>query len=435
MPKWLNWLLLAILAIISVQIIALFKMPSNASQLPSDAGDKEQLTLHFMSNWGEGDPRAKTLQQILDEYAEQNSLTIINESMYGDDFFDNLKINFASSDDPDIFAASPNDDIASLIQAGKIISLDSFLKNDPKWLDGFKSGVLDYDMYEDKIYGVPLELVYQCLFINTDLFNEYNIPIPTTYDDLKLAILMFRREQVIPIAYNSLSEGAYLYENLITRLGSKSEIENNPKNIFPPDAYLDGIVYLKELYQLGAFPWEAFMLDDQGKDDLFINKKAAMLVQGSWFISQLPRDDSTVSLAAFPYFSDKREYADGIVLDVGNGNFYMSAKAFSNPGKRQAAIGLLKKLTSPETALKFANETGMFTAIKLDGYKLDQSRLAQEGAALVANAKYTVRPVHSVLGKRTWNDGVVKKLPYILDDMDSSPKDAARALWYSIWEQ
>ena len=50
------------------------------------------------------------------------------------------------------------------------------------------------------------------------------------------------------------------------------------------DAYIKGMDYMRELYRLHAFPDNLFMIDDKGRNNLFLEKKAAMIVQGSWFI-------------------------------------------------------------------------------------------------------------------------------------------------------
>lgn len=67
------------------------------------------------------------------------------------------------------------------------------------------------------------------LYVNKDIFERYNIKIPTTYDELKTAVIQLRKHNIIPIAYNTTSEGSYLYQNIIMKLAGKDIIEHPKK--------------------------------------------------------------------------------------------------------------------------------------------------------------------------------------------------------------
>ena len=107
---------------------------------------------------------------------------------------------------------------------------------------------------------------------------------------------------------------------------------------------------------MGAFPPDAFKLSSRERDDLFINKQAAMIVQGSWFIGRFSDSDTTVDIVPFPYIREGVTSESALIYGFGCGTFYMSKSASEDESKKSASIKLLRALTSKESAEIFAKE-------------------------------------------------------------------------------
>ena len=85
------------------------------------------------------------------------------------------------------------------VEAGNVLQLDELMeKNNTK--DDLLEGTLTYGTYDDKVYGLPLKQWAGALFCNEDLFEEYNVKIPETFDELLEAVKAFRAEEVTPMA-------------------------------------------------------------------------------------------------------------------------------------------------------------------------------------------------------------------------------------------
>lgn len=148
-----------------------------------------KIKLRFISSWGGVDTKADPLQQVLNSFMEDNpDIEVLNESVYGDDFLHKLKTDFASGYDPDVFGLWPGSDIRALVEAGKVADITYLLEEDKAWKDTFGESEWQFTTYNGRIYGLPLEIIYECLFINRDIFVKYNVKVPRTYDDLKQAI-------------------------------------------------------------------------------------------------------------------------------------------------------------------------------------------------------------------------------------------------------
>lgn len=68
------------------------------------------------------------------------------------------------------------------------MDLTGILNQDMKWKKNFYEDSLKENVVNNKIYGVPLEIIYEGLFVNKDIFERYNVKIPTTYDELLAAV-------------------------------------------------------------------------------------------------------------------------------------------------------------------------------------------------------------------------------------------------------
>ncbi len=159
------------------------------------------------------------------------------------------------------------------------------------------------------------------------MFERYGVSEPKSYEDLKTAVITFQEHYITPIAYNYSAEGTYIYQNILAKLGGKQDVENPFSNGGVDSCYIDAMNYMKDLYQLGAFPEDAYKLTSYDRNNLFKSGKAAMIVQGSWFLGEdeFMKADSKVDVIRFPYINEGKSDRSSIIYGLGAGVFYMSS--------------------------------------------------------------------------------------------------------------
>jgi len=408
-----RWLLLVAVIFLSLSAASCTNLEEDTSlMIPEENG---KITLRFISSWGGVDSKAETLQELFVRFTNENpDIEIVNESLFGEDFLPKIKTDFASGNNPDVFGMWPGSDIRALIQAGKVADLTDLMEENPEWKNSFKSSMLKYTTYNGRLYGLPFEIIFEALFINTDLFEKYNVPVPTTFEELKDAVKVLKGNDIIPIAYNSFAEGTYLFQNMVALLAGK-EIAENPQHPEFGYYYKKAMECMQELYRIGAFPDEAFTLTNHERNTLFLEKKAAMIVQGSWFIGNIPADDNTVDIVYFPTFSDGKAPPNTMIYGLGNGCFYISAESYNDETKREASIRLMKFLTSREAAVEFAKQTGMMSCVDIREYQIDYNRLTRKGQILINNSRQFVGPPDSFIDRTVWEEVIVIGMPYVLE--------------------
>lgn len=417
-----------LLFLVSVSILgACSQAPSITQAVKTDSMTEQnsQTTLRFISSWGGVDSKAESLKVILNKFETDNpDIRVVNESLFGEDFLPKIKTDFASGNDPDVFGLWPGSDINTLVKAGKVADLTSLLSDNTEWKRSFNPEMWSYTTYNARIYGLPVEVIFECMFINKDLFQKYNVPIPKNFDELKTAVLMFKEKKIVPIAFNTYAEGTYLYQNLVAVVGGKvdTEFPFRDGNIKP--SHLRTMKYIKELYDLGAFPENCFTMTNNERNTLFKEKKAAMIVQGSWFIGEFDADDYSIDIIPFPYVEGEGIYERAMVYGLGGGSFHMSTAATEEETIYEASVRLLKALTSPETAAFYAAETGMISAVNIDEYNIEYRRLTIKGKNLIKQANLLVGPLDSFVDRTCWEEDIAMQFPYFL-----SGKITAEEMW------
>ncbi len=386
---------------------------------------EKRVKIRFLNSWGGLDTKAESLISVFNNFMQNHpDIEIINEAVGGDDFLLKLKTEFASANDPDVFGIWPGSDIQALIHANKVADLTPILENDREWKKSFYDNVWHNVTFNGKIYGLPVEVIFEGLFINTDLFRKYKAPIPANYEQLKEAVVIFNQNGIIPVAFNSKPEGSFLYQNIISMLGKPESIENPFKDGMISDCYVRAMKYVKELYDMEAFPKEAFTLTNDERDALFTNKKAAMIVQGSWFVGNFDKN-SQVDFVPFPWIQEEDTVYPTMVYGLGGGVFYMSENASLEELKKGACIRLLKHLTHKDTALYFAKSTGMISNVKINGDILKYDYLVQKGIDYVDISPKLVAPPDHFVNRSTWEDVIVELFPYYLEGKYSA---------YDVWK-
>ena len=410
-----------ILTIISITLlnIMIVSCSSNNSQnsdvVPKSIIPPKIHTINLMTTWGGVDSKAGVLNEIIAKFEEENpNIKISNQSIFGDDYLPTLKTKFASGSEPDVFGLWPGSDIKYLIKADKIADITDTLKQDRTWMDSFNQTSFSATTYNNRIYGIPFELVFEGLFINKDLFDKYDVKEPANYKELKDAVTAFKKNGIIPIAYNSTAEGSYIYQNMIASLGGSQGVEEYLVDGKINKCYIDAMKYMKELNDMGAFSEDSLMIYSDERNNLFFTKQADMIVQGSWFIPYFNKDDKSVKMIPFPSLTDEDSK---MLIGLGGGTFYISKSAWNSFNKKDNSIEFLKYLTSKESAAYFYETTGLITNLNMEmDLESANSLLAEQSAGVYKRIlEKNKTPIPDLVIERSaWEDIVIKQFPKFL---------------------
>ena len=165
---------------------------------------------------------------------------------------------------------------------------------------------------------------YVLWFVNKALFEQYNLEIPTTYDELIEVSKVFNANGIVPMALFG-QEGwisAAMYDAVATRYinaGIKG-IDNGTTSI-EDEAYLKAAEKLAELAKAGVFQAAVTTTNYDQASEMFLNGKAAMFLNGQWYIEDATKalgDD--VMWIAYPSYDEASYEANKHAFSGGGGS-------------------------------------------------------------------------------------------------------------------
>jgi len=243
--------------------------------------------------------------------------------------------------------------------------------------------------------AVPTSGYWEGLFCNKDLFEQYGVELPTDWDSLVTAIEVFKANDIVPIAVSLNTVPHYWIEFLMLYSSGVEEFTQIPETA--PEGWAKGLELLKVLRDMGAFPEDTDVIDDVNVCRLFMDKKAAMQLSGSWYVADIEDTENTVVIA-FPGVPDQKVEPSTMLAGISTG-FYITRKAWDNPEKREMAVKFVMAHTSRDSAQKYWESVGGASPATVEVVPIaDATPLARSIAEYVNSASTVVSPTDSRIG-------------------------------------
>ncbi|PHO07852.1 ABC transporter substrate-binding protein [Thermoanaerobacterium thermosaccharolyticum] len=366
---------------------------SNVSNSSKSSGSSEKITLTFW-NLYTGEPAKTKVKEIIDQWNKENPNVQIVESVTENDAYKTkIKTAIAANEAPDIFQTWAGGFSQPFVEAGKVLQLDSYLNDGTK--DQMLPGALDNVTYNGKIYGITYDQQASVLYINKELFDKYNVKVPTTFSELIDAIKTFKSKGITPFALGEKDEwpGMWYYDMIALREGGVQLTRDalNGKTSFDNQAFVDAAKRLQEMVDAGAFDAGFMGLTRDEATAEFNQGKAAMYFGGNFDAAAFDSDPSSlvkgkIEAVRFPSIEggkgDPTEYIGG-----GAGALMVSA----NSKHKDEAVKAAKYLAKHLSDMEYLIGAGL-PMFKYDN--VDQSQVSQLQIQImnnvVANAKGNV---------------------------------------------
>ncbi|KZL92189.1 ABC transporter substrate-binding protein [Clostridium magnum] len=193
------------------------------------------------------------------------------------------KVLLSSDHIPDVFLSTGGNFSNDLFSVNAVKPIDKYLEQLKFWDIVIPSAKVEG--HNQHIYAVPFDAVsYQVIEINTDLFTQNNVKIPTNLTELKTAVSIFKSKSIIPIALCG-KDGAAVYrmiEGFASTIDPQiaSKIVND-KEDFSDETFKKSASEVKALLDMGAFPKNIHSITETDAANLFYSGKSAMYFTSS----------------------------------------------------------------------------------------------------------------------------------------------------------
>ncbi len=333
-----------------------------AAALP---GSAQGVTLKTTSTFAGSDAAADIYVDILKTWQETTGNLIVDTSATSDETWKTGVLNdFAAGNEADVlfFFAKTADSNPIL---PKVVPIHEINAAYPDLRLSENPAIAEAD---GVVYAIPVRPYWEGLFCNVDLFEKHGLELPTTWEKLEKAIRKFNQVGIVPISVSLGDVPHYVAEFCILAAGPASDYLARPGTGDPvPKSWTDGMLLLRKLYQMRAFPADATATTQSATTQLFRDKKAAMQLDGSWFANGIAPEnmDSTIVL---PFPGHATNAPRAVCLSGVSMGFYLTRAAWEDDAKRDAAVHLLAYLTTGEnvTALAAYSFSGRLQASSVE---------------------------------------------------------------------
>ncbi len=312
----------------------------------------EKVTLNTVSMFGGTDPNAEVYQEINKEFMAANeNITIEDNSQSSDEEWKaKVATDFASGNEPDVIQFFTDATANAIVATDKLMAVEDIKKEYPDYAKDTLPAALDAVTNTDGVQrAIPTTGYWEGLFCNKDLFDQYNIELPTDWASLETAIKTFKENGIIPFAVSLNNVPHYFVEYLMLYSAGEESYTSVPE--IAPAEWTKGLETFKTLRDMGAFPEDTDTVDEAYVIELFNNKQAAMILDGSWRTGGVTDQENTVVIS-FPGVENQKAQEGAMVGGISSG-FYITKKAWEDPAKREAAVKFVEAHTGKEGVTKY----------------------------------------------------------------------------------
>ncbi len=270
-----------------------------------------------------------------------------------------LNNRIQNDDSPDIYNEWFGDDYFNKVDLGVVRDM-----SDSPLCDYISESALKQNAYNGKYYLLPMTLNFMGVYYNVELFDKYNIEIPTTVEEFWDVCETFEQAGIIPISAGDKDGwnlahwgqdvmGVYMpdYSSEFLKIFNKEMKASEMKGI---SDFADVIVNRSQYVQEGPLG-----ADSDAMISLFVNQEAAMLINGSWWMGTLNSSEMDFEYKVFP-FPAKTEDETQV---MSNTDYSFLLSSTSSKEKQKAAEVFLEYILS-EGAKHYIGESGAPSALK-----------------------------------------------------------------------
>lgn len=336
--------------------------------------DSEDKTIVFWNIGTEGADK-KIYEYAINKFENEagNSYKIDTQPTQNDKYKEKLVIAMSSGECPDAYTTWSGGPMNEYIKSGFAQPLDELYEK-YGLKDRFMEGALEQVSFNGKIYGVPVKNISIAgIYYNKDLFDKYNVKVPSTVSELEKASDTFLANGIIPFALANGPKwtGSMYFQYLAARKGGLEPFRNacDGSGSFEDECFEYGGEKIQEWVKKGYFPdgFNSMSEDDGQAKQLFYTEAAAMYLTGSWNTAAIKTDSeeggsdfySKVGWFSFPAVDGSS--ADVSILCGTLGDQFIS---FNCTGEKlEAAFKFAVGLSDDDTVEQFV-EAGMIPPLK-----------------------------------------------------------------------
>jgi len=380
----------------AVAVVTVITMAAGCSSSNSSAKNSSApITLNFATNLiGSGASTSAVSEQLIKEFeAKYPNVHIELQTAAGTALQSLIQLSFSSDNVPDVFnfwRPQPAFNMDKYIASGKLGDLSS-LAAEPSVKDLFDQSAWTTATVDGKVWGIPLESFSVPFIVNTKVFAEAGLPLPTTWDTLVSDVAALKAKGIIPWMVSQMpaeQSNERLLDYVLDReLGNQKALDLYAGKVSFKSPEVEKALADYLSISVNAGPSDASALTNNAAIAKYFNTgQAAMMLTNSGYLPAIDKAvASDMKVIPFPTIPGGAQTTANMEKDL-TALMYASAKGLADPNKGPVIKDFLKFFTSHEAQTLLANQSILVPAIGVKGDPASTSTLfvdvqAQSAAA------------------------------------------------------
>lgn len=325
------------------------------------AAADEQITLNLWhkDTGVKGDLYQKYVDEFMAEHPNIKVEITVNRS---DAYKEKLPISFSGNQQPDVFFTWGGSWLKNFVDAGHVMDLTGKVDT-----SSFYPTAVANAEFDGKLYGLPLGIDIGVLFYNKEIFAQYGLEAPSTFEDLIHVCEVLKENNIIPfvLANQPKWPGSFYFMYLVDRIGGPEAYAKalSREGAFNDEAFVKAGEAIERLVSLNVFnPGYNGLTYDAGPGrQLLYTGQTAMMLLSNTFVNlmraEAPEFEEKMGICAFPAVEGGLGDPSDLV-GIAAPEWSISA----NTKYPEESLMLLQYLTCKEIAQEYADTTGAQSA-------------------------------------------------------------------------
>ena len=290
--RWMKLMSLSLAAVMSVSLAA-----CGSGGGESEGGSDSDKTITYWNIGTEGADKA-ALEYAVNAFNENtdSGYQVEMVAIQNDNYKERLVVAMSSGECPDMYTSWSGGPMNEYIDSGFAQPVDD-LYEEYGLNDIFMEAATAQASYNGHIYAVPTYNVSLAgIFYNTEIFDEYNLEVPTTLSELEAVCDTLVENGITPFALANGPKwtGSMYYQCLVARYAGlvPFQAEVDGSGSFEDECFRWAGEKIQEWVQKGYFPEGVNSLDEDAGQakQLIYQESAAMMLTGSWYTGTFSTD-------------------------------------------------------------------------------------------------------------------------------------------------
>lgn len=379
----------SILLITMVMVLAPFLQACNGFTSTQADNNSDVTEIDFFHRWPT-DPKNNYFKNAVAEFEEKNpDIKINTEAVLNDSYKEKIRVVLGSSNAPDVFFSWSGEFAYNFVRQDLAKDLTEEVNADQEWSDKIMGSAWGPFTLNDKIYGIPWSIDGKAFFYNKEIFEQYGLKEPQTWEQLIEVLDTLKNESdITPLAFGSKAPWtiSHYIGTLNQRMVDPETIDKDYAIEPGEDKFTDPgyVKALEKLNELSPYFNEGVnSVDHEYARQLFKSGKAAISYMQLAEIG-LVEPDLGENLGVFNFPETPNGKGDTNVITGAPEGIMISSKT-EHP---EEALQFVKFLTSKQLASKQLTEVSEYSAIKgMTSPENGASKLQQKAVDQIVNAE------------------------------------------------